>query len=112
MELIELTTKEELDGLGSALTIEGLARDSVKDLIDWVKNYTPMKVERAYAIEGNIMNSVYGLTGSNAYPSEDCTLVAIKLEDMEDPMRVALPRFNIGGRWFDDIVANNARREA
>lgn len=26
-------------------------------------------------------------------------------------MRLAIPRFEVGGRWFDDVVDNNARRE-
>ena len=42
---------------------------------------------------------------------KDCTLACVKLADMENPNRVAIPRFQIGGRWFYDIVENNARRE-
>ena len=110
MNTITLTTKEELDTLGSALTIEGLAKESIPDFVDWVKQYTPMKSETAYIISGNTMNNVYHLTGINAYPN-DLTIVSIKLEDMENAMAVAIPRFQIGARWFDDIVDNNARRE-
>ena len=106
----ELTTREELDGLGSALTLEGLAEDSIPDFIEWVKKYTPMKSETAYIIKGKTMNEVCNLTGDNAYP-DDCTIVSIRLEDMEDSMAVVMPRFKIGARWFDDIVANNLRRE-
>ena len=46
------------------------------------------------------------------YPETDCTILCIKLDDMERPMAVTLPRFAVGGRWFDDVVDNNARREA
>lgn len=106
----ELTTREELDALGSALTIEGLAESSIPDLFNWVKGITPMKNETAYIIKGKTMNSVYGLTGTNAYP-DDLTIVSIKLEDIEDCMKVAIPRFQIGARWFDDIVANNEARQ-
>lgn len=28
-----------------------------------------------------------------------------------EQMKVAIPRFAIGGRWFDDVVDNNIRRE-
>ena len=107
----ELTTIEELDGLGSALTLEGLAEESIPDFIEWVKEYTPMKSETAYIIKGRTMNDVYGLTGDNAYP-DDCTIVSIRLEDMENSMKIVMPRFQIGARWFDDIVANNERRES
>ena len=33
------------------------------------------------------------------------------LDDIEDPTKIAIPRFQVGGRWFDDIVDNNRRRE-
>lgn len=110
MEVKILTTLEELESLGSALTMEGLAEDSISEFIDWVKQYTPMKSETAYIIKGKTMNDVYMLTGNNKYP-DDCTIVSIKLEDMENSMAVVMPRFHIGARWFDDIVMNNAARE-
>ena len=66
--------------------------------------------ETAYTIKGKTMNDVYMLTGNNKYP-DDCTIVSIKLEDMENSMAVVMPRFHIGARWFDDIVMNNAARE-
>lgn len=110
MEIRTLTKSEELEGLGSALTIEGLDADSIAEFIDWVKKYTPMKNEIAYVIEGRTMNRVYGLTGNNAY-QDDLLIVSIKLEDMENAMAVVFPRFSIGARWFDDIVANNEMRE-
>ena len=57
------------------------------------------------------MNRMYRLTGTNAYPETDCTLVCIKLADMEHSDRVTMPRFDIGGRWFTDIVDNNDWKE-
>ena len=111
MEIKTLTTSEELNNLGSALTIEGLNENTISDFIDWVKQYTPMKNEIAYIIKGKTMNQVYKLTGNNKYPDE-LAIVSIKLEDMENAMAVAMPRFEIKARWFDDIVENNARRES
>lgn len=92
MEIKTLTTLEELESLGSALTMEGLAEDSISEFIDWIKQYTPMKSETAYIIKGKTMNDVYMLTGNNKYP-DDCTIVSIKLEDMENSMAVVMPRF-------------------
>ena len=106
----ELTTLTELNNLGSALTIEGLTEESIKDFIDWVKQYTPMINETAYIIKGKTMNEKYGLSGDNSYP-DDTNIVSIKLEDMKNPGAVVIPRFSIGARWFDDIVDNNAARE-
>lgn len=110
MEIKTLTTLEELESLGSALTMEGLAEDSISEFIDWVKQYTPMKSETAYIIKGKTMNDVYMLTGNNKYP-DDCTIVSIKLEDMENYEKIVILKFEIGGRWFNDIVANNSMRK-
>ncbi len=115
MNIIKVTTKAQLDELYKdwSLTIEGLEPDeeNLKELLDWVKELTPLKREDVYTIEGSLMNRIYGLTGTNAYPETDCTLVCVKLADMEHSDRVTMPRFDIGGRWFTDIVDNNAWKE-
>ena len=115
MNIIKVTTKTQLDALYEdwSLTIEGLAPDeeNLRELLGWVKELTPLKREDVYTIEGAVMNRMYGLTGTNAYPETDCTLVCVKLADMENHKAVVYPRFKIGGRWFYDIVENNARRE-
>ena len=115
MNIIKVTTKAQLDELYKdwSLTIEGLQPDeaNLKELLDWVKELTPLKREDVYTIEGAVMNREYHLTGTNAYPDTDCTLVCVKLADMEHPKKVAIPRFHIGGRWFYDIVENNRARE-
>jgi len=107
MNIIKVTTKAQLDELYKdwSLTMEGLQPDeeNLKALLDWVKELTPLKREDVYTIEGAVMNREYGLTGTNAYPDRNCTLVCVRLADMEKPNAVAIPRFQIGGRWFTDI---------
>ena len=56
------------------------------------------------------MNNAYGLTGNNAY-KDDLTIFCIKLEDIENVDAITLPRFEIGGRWFDDVIGNNEARQ-
>ena len=116
MNIIKVTTKAQLDELYKdwSLTMEGLQPDeeNLKALLDWVRELTPLKREAVYTIEGAVMNREYGLTGTNAYPDRNCTLVCVKLADMEKPNAVAIPRFQIGGRWFTDICDNNAIRES
>ena len=115
MNKITVNDRATLDALyeNSALTFEGVAADeeNLKAVLTWVKNYTPLKREDVYVIDGSLMNREYGLTGDNAYPETGSTLVCVKLADMEHPMRVTIPRFHIGGRWFTDVVDNNVRRE-
>ena len=109
---IKVTDKDMLDKLyaGSALTLEGLSEESIPDFLEWLENLTPLTTRQIYLITGELMNTTYSLTGSNAYPN-DLTIVCVRLEDMEDYNKVVFPRFQIGGRWFDDVVDNNIRRE-
>lgn len=105
-----VTTKEQLNNLykNSAFTIEGLSEKSIPDLIDWLGKNTVFTSEKpvVYVTNGSVMNEMYSLYGSNAY-GNDLTIVSIIDIDL---MKVALKRFSVGGRWFDDIVDNNARR--
>ncbi len=110
MEIVNYNTTEVLNELGSALTIEGLREDSYQEFLDWIKQFTPLKSERVYVINGNDMNKICNLTGDNAY-NNDIHIVSVKLEDMEDFSAVLIPRFQINARWLDDIVWNNAQRE-
>ena len=49
-------------------------------------------------------------TGSNAYP-EDLTFVSIPLSMFKNIRKLAMLKLQLGARWLDDIVDNNARRE-
>ena len=112
MEKITVNTKAQLDELekGSALTFIGCVNtdEEAKCYFDWIRQHSPVKQERLYIVSGWVMNNAYGLTGKNAY-KDDLTIFCIKLEDIENVAAITLPRFEIGGRWFDDVVANNAR---
>lgn len=110
MEIINYSNLETLHALGSALTIEGLAESSYQELLDWIKNITPLKAEKVYVIKGKDMNEICNLTGNNAYP-DDTSIVSVNLDDIENPLSLAIPRFQIGARWLDDIIMNNAVRE-
>ena len=110
----QIFSAEDLDALrdDSALTIEGLAESSIPDLVNWIERYTKLRKDCfVYKISGETLNTYCGNTGNNRYP-DDLTIVAVKLSNMEDCSTIFIPRFEFGGRWFDDIVANNRRREA
>ncbi len=115
MRKIMVGDRATLDALynDSAFTIEGLepSDESLGQLAEWIRRLTEFRREDFYIVEGRTMNREYGLTGTNAYPDSGCTIVCVKLSDLEKPMTLAIPRFKVGGRWFDDVVNNNARRE-
>ena len=102
-----VTTKEQLNKLynNSAFTIEGLAEESILYLLNWLKEKTTFKTENpvVYLTKGYVMNLAYDLTGNKAY-SDDLNIVSVIDIDL---IKVALKRFSVGGRWFDDIVDNN-----
>lgn len=112
VEIIECKSKKDIKSLGSALTWEGMdmSAEALDELFGWVEGLTKMKRRRLYLTKGATMNRLYGLTGDNAYP-DDLNIVSIMLDDMDDWNAVVLPRFQVKGRWMDDIVRNNVRRE-
>lgn len=112
MKIVQVTTREQLQTLydNSAFTIEGLSTDeeNLNDLKEFIKQYGAWQDDsEIWITKGKFMNEVYRLTGDNAYP-DDCSIVSAMNVDL---MKLVFPRFQVGGRWFDDIVANNASRE-
>ncbi len=96
---------------GSALTFEGIVPKEAPLWIGSFKGVTPIKENiTAYLFSGKMMNDKYGLTGDNAY-QDDLNILSIPLDAFEKIGEVAFARLQIGGRWFDDIVDNNKRRE-
>lgn len=113
MNIIHVSTKTELDTLynQSAFTMEGLVADNenLSALEEWLREHNALTNDNHvfHIITGRLMNRTYGLTGNNAYP-DDCTIVSVTGIDL---LKLVIPRFEVGGRWFDDIVDNNLSRE-
>ena len=113
MKTINVSTKHQLDALynQSALTWEGLTSDegNLNAVKEWLEeNGAILEGEEPTfdIITGELMNTQYDLSGSNAY-AEDLTIVSVTNINQR---AIIIPRFEVGGRWFDDIVDNNARR--
>lgn len=112
--LKELTTREELNNLydNCSLTFEGCTTDkeNLDFLYNWLKNNNALKSENLhlYLIKGKTMNKIYELKESNKY-SNDINIISIENEDL-DILKIVIKRFELGGRWFDDIVDNNEGR--
>ena len=109
---VSVKTHDELVALGSALTWEGLRLEDIPAVIDWMLNNGAIFKKNApvYVTEGKDMNAAEGLTGNNAYP-DDLHIVSFKLEDITNWQVLTLPRLRVGGRWMDDVLENNRRRE-
>ena len=103
-----VTTKKQLDNLynHSAFTIEGLTEDSIPDMVKWLEDNTTFTTDNpiVYVTKGEVMNNGYNLVGNKAY-ADDLTIVSVIDIDL---LKIALKRFSVGGRWFDDVVDNNA----
>ena len=96
-----------------ALAFEGTTVDesNLKWLINWFEEHNcKMVKENFYVVTGRQMNEKYHLTESNAYPNS-LNILCVKQEDLSSIDGIIIPRFDIGGRWFNDIVDNNLARE-
>lgn len=90
----------------SALTIEGLALESIEELANWIDQHGGIKDNpEFFVIDGKTMNDEYGTD----YP-DDLNVVCLPLDYVKSIPMLAIPRFSIGGRWFDDIVDNAQHR--
>lgn len=114
MKIINVFTKEQLDALynQSALTWEGLdsSEENLNAVLNWLSENKAIieGVEPIFHITtGRLMNKYYGLTGDNAYHND---LHLVSVTDINQ-VPITLPRLKVGGRWFDDIVDNNIRRQ-
>lgn len=113
MKINYITEKESLDKLynQSALTWEGLSEDkeNLQDVEEWLKDNNAVKDDEInfHIIKGNVMNSAYNFTQENRYKS-DLTIVSVTGIDIS---KLITKRFEVGARWFDDIIDNNMSRE-
>lgn len=99
---------------GSAFTWEGMeiSDKNLKAIVDFFKKNTkgfktPVTM---YNWTGKEFNEKYGLTGSNAY-SDNINFLSIPLDTWSEPGNLPIVKMQVGARWLDDIVDNNARRE-
>jgi hypothetical protein len=100
----------------SSLTFEGCTtdKDNIDYLYNWLKELGCIKEGNGplaiYTYKGSLMNDKYQLTGGNKYPA-DLNMITVMLKDINFNGKLPLARMELGGRWFDDIVDNNSRRE-
>ena len=101
---------------GSAFTWVGLSglendKEVILDNFKKADVLDDVEIFKFYTWKGELMNQIYQLTGSNAYP-EDLPFVSIPLSMFNNNIgKLALVKIQLGARWLDDIVDNNARRE-
>lgn len=100
---------------GCAFTWEGLSglENGKEAIVNFFKEENVLddvETFEFYTWKGELMNQIYQLTGSNAYP-EDLHFVSIPLNMFKDIGKLALVKFKLGARWLNDIVDNNSRRE-
>ena len=100
---------------GDAFTWEGLSglKNGKEEIVNCFKEENVLddvETFEFYTWKGELMNRVYQLTGSNAYP-EDLNFVSIPLNMFKDIGKLAMLKLQYRARWLDDIVDNNSHRE-
>lgn len=98
-----VTSQEQIEKLGSALTWEGFTIDdeNINDMFDWLVQYTPVKQRKIYIIKGALMNKLY-----NTDYNDDLNIVCVDLNDIENINKILLKRFDVGAHWLDDLIDN------
>ena len=93
----DVSTLYELEE-GSALTFSGLVDDdsSYEGIINWLEENDAPMIDKTF----------YDLKGKVRYP-ENLTFISIKLDSIKNLDRIYLKRYELGGRWLDDIVDND-----
>lgn len=110
-------TKGEMEALynKSALTFEGIGRDNtnVSFIKDWLKQHGALINNKDLVIwwcTGEFMNYYSDLRGDNAYP-DDLNIMIVDSDTIEMG-KIIMARFELRGRWLDDVIDNNERRES
>lgn len=110
----KVKSRDELDVLSSALTIEGIEKNKIKDWIKSISKNVPVIGYEVWLTKGSLMNEIYNLTGTNKYP-DDLNIVSLPLCNLdlsdESKAMVFFHKHFQYGRWLDDIISNNVRRE-
>lgn len=103
-----IISQEEIDVLGAALTFEGLelTYDNINAMFNWIESLTPIYTKRFYLIKGSVLNRICGLYDEDAY-NNDLNIICVDLNDLENANKLIIPRFSVGGRWLNDVIANN-----
>lgn len=101
--------------LGSYYTVLGCGGD----INDWKNGYKKLlaedeimdlDIDSIIVFSAGELNKEFNLTGTNAYPN-DLTCMMFPLNNVQSIGKLAMFRLRMDDKWFDDIVANNLRRE-
>lgn len=88
-----------------------IGSDSLSEVVAFMKEAGVLKDEIKTVtfdvVSGAFMNRAYSLVGDTKY-KDHINIVAIKLGHFKDIHKLALIKLQIGARWFNDIVDNNA----
>lgn len=93
MELSE----ENLAQIADVFTAEKLVKEDTGEITGYFWN-------------GELMNSMYGLHGENAYPN-DLPFLSFEIGSFNGAGNLNVFKMSVGARWLDDIVRNNALNE-
>ena len=113
MSLVKVPEAREAEMLqrfcdASAFTLEGIDLSDKKQNKEFLKRLEKICRDNgytekhfvAYWFGGQVMNRIWGLSGSNAYPDTFRFLVVPDFTSTN-------VKVMMGARWFSDIVANN-----
>jgi hypothetical protein len=115
LKIVKVKTKKQCEELRKiwALTFSGIScdADTLEGIAQWVEQYTSYTNKVAYLVSGEQINAWYKLTDKNAFPSAH-NFICISQHDLKDYNKIALARFDVGGRWLKDIISDKIEQSA
>ena len=110
IEVLMVNTKEELQHIydESMSTITGAGGNIlewISGLNNWLKENNFGKATKFYVFKGKDVNEAYSIKGDNRY-QPDVTFLSWENEGLDNLKKYFLKRFDLGIRWFDDIIDN------
>lgn len=113
--IITLTSTKMFDEFyeNADLTFEGAIIDekNFNNIEMYLKdNGCEMEERNFFVYKGELINRKYGLSGKNAY-NKDLDFITVRKKDLKNPEKLGVKRYTIAGRWFNDIIEKNIKKQ-
>ena len=95
--------------IGAGSNVEE-TKEWIEGISKWMKENDFGEMTNIVIFKGKEVNNIWKLEGDNRFP-DDLTFLSWSNDGIKNMNRYCLARFNLGIRWFDDIIDNSIRHQ-
>ena len=114
LKIVKVKTKKQCEELRKTwtLTFSGIPcdEDTLEGIVQWIEQYTAYTNKIVHVVSSDQINSWYKLSGREAFTANQ-NFICIKQFDLKDYNKIALTRFDVGGRWLKDIISDKLENQ-